>query len=119
MNPRFYLLLVGALLFSSVGFSQTWQRTYGGINTDVNANCATSDGGFLFASSKKTDTYYGYTDIYLLKVNAFGDSLWSQMIGGPSTDMPYAMIQTSAGDILIVGQTYSFSSAYNPDVYVV
>ncbi|HEX7343444.1 MAG TPA: hypothetical protein VF398_04220, partial [bacterium] len=86
-----------------------WSRTYGGSgNEDVGAIIPSGDGGFLLAGG--TNSFgAGQADMWLLKVNAQGDSLWSHTYGGSQNDWAYAIIPSGDGGFLLLGETYSFS----------
>ena len=73
----------------------------------------TRDGGFIVAgyikylSRKKKDH-----DIWVMKVDEIGDQEWCKTFGGPSTDRAWSVKQTSDGEFLVVGETYSFGNNY-------
>jgi len=110
---KFLLLLTGIFLFQSAYGAEgdsLWTRTYGG-NGDERANCIlpTGDGGFLLAGT----TYSfgsGDGDMWLVKVNSQGDSLWSRTYGGSSHEWVSAMVPAGDGGFLLAGGTYSFGS---------
>jgi len=88
----------------SVGDS-LWSRVYGGSEHD---GCLalehTADGGYVLAGY--TDSYgAGDRDMWLLKVDANGDSLWSRTFGGSAYDYCWTMIQTSDGGFALAGET--------------
>ncbi len=85
-----------------------------GIVTDANTSViidegeaitATSDGGFLLAGSMTTNTAKGNggKDVFLIKVNAFGDVVWSKTIGGAGDEQPCGVLETDEGDLIIAG----------------
>jgi len=86
-----------------------WSRTYGGSSyEDVGGIIPSGDGGFLLAGG--TDSFgAGQADMWLVKVNAQGDSLWSHTYGGGLDDWAYAIIPSGDGGFLLLGETYSFS----------
>lgn len=94
-----------------------WSKTYGGSNSD-NAICAkqTIDGGYVMCGS----TYSfgaGSGDIYVIKTDSIGDTLWTKVYGGAQNDEAYAIQQTTDGGYILTGQTYSFGAG-SRDVYV-
>lgn len=67
----------------------------------------TIDGGFLIVGDIKP-TPAATSDVYLLKINAAGQKLWSKQYGGDSTDVGVRIIPTnSGGGYLIVGKSNS------------
>jgi hypothetical protein len=94
-----------------------WTRTYGGSDSDYGW-CVrqTSDGGFIIAA----ETYSfgaGMSDLYLLKTDSEGDTLWTRSYGGIFWDRGNSVQQTTDGGYIITGETYSFDAPY-PDVYL-
>jgi len=96
----------------SHGYMQ-WSKTYGGKYDDQGVSVQqTSDGGYIIVGEKqKTEFDYFGTDydVYLIKTNSNGQVLWEKTYGGPNEDFGYSVQETSEGDFIIVGQTYSFS----------
>jgi len=68
----------------------------------------TSDDGYILAGQ----TGVGYCDIWLIKTNEYGDSLWSRTFGGTHNDLCYSVEQTSDGGYILAGQTRSFGAGW-------
>jgi len=87
-----------------------WNRTYGGAGSDIcYAMDVTSDGGFICAGSSASYGAGG-DDIWLLRVNASGDSLWSRTFGGALADRAWSVDEEPDGSITLGGQTASSGS---------
>jgi hypothetical protein len=94
-----------------------WTRTYGGSVSDY-GECVrqTSDGGYIVAGYTKSFGA-GKTDVYLVKTDSSGDTLWTRTYGGSYWDRGYSVQQTSDGGYIIAAETWSFGAgAY--DVYL-
>ena len=94
-----------------------WEKTHGGDATDQ-AFCveATDDGGFLVLA--ETDSFgAGRRDLYVLKLDASGDLVWSQTYGGAGIEWAKDLIPVSDGAFLLVGETDSFGESF--DAYVI
>ena len=95
-----------------------WTRTYGGTGYDYALSVQqTSDGGYILAGG----TYSfgaGGDDVYLLKINATGDTLWTRTYGGSSHEYGSSVQQTSDSGYILAGTTLSFGSG-NGDVYLI
>ena len=98
--------------------NELWMRTYGGSNHDRGSSIAqTTDGGYIVA---------GYTwsfgagegDVYLLKTDTDGDTIWTRTYGGSDSDYGWSVAQTTDGGYIIAGATYSFGAG-SGDVYFV
>jgi len=90
-----------------------WTRTYGGAGSDYGYSVEeTSDGGYIIAGSYDSSGAVDY-DVYLIKTDARGDTLWTRTYGGPGLDDGYAVQQTSDGGYIIAGCTGSFGEGYS------
>ena len=81
-----------------------WTRTFGGPNADgAYAIESTSDGGFIVAGEKEI-SYFGPTDVYLLKVDGNGDLAWSRTFGETNAnEIGRSVQQTSDGGYIVAG----------------
>ncbi len=84
-----------------------WTKTYGGTGDDWgNSVQQTSDSGYIVAGVTRS---FGDTDqVYLIKINASGDTLWARTYGGTGSDRCYAVQQTQDGGYIVAGYTGSF-----------
>jgi len=106
------------LIKTNVSGDTLWTRTYGGANFDCGFSVQqTSDGGYIIAGS--TSSFgAGYDDVYLIKTNASGDTLWTRTYGGTSSDEGLSVQQTSDGGYIIAGPTTSFGAG-SFDAYLI
>ncbi|MFC1543144.1 hypothetical protein ACFL4K_01235 [Candidatus Neomarinimicrobiota bacterium] len=85
-------------------------KTYGGIFHDLGFSVQqTSDGGYIFTG----DTFSfgaGGIDIWLVKTDAAGDTVWNKTFGGSSEELSRSVQQTSEGGYIVVGYTNSFGA---------
>ena len=95
-----------------------WQKQYGGSGLDYGwAIRRTADGGYIAVG--KTNSYgSGGYDVYLLKLDANGDTMWTRTYGGGSDDNGAWVEQLEDGGYIIVGFTRSFGSG-GSDVYLI
>jgi hypothetical protein len=93
-----------------------WTRTYGGPAWDYGYSVQqTQDGGYIVAGS--TASFGNNDQVYLIKTNAFGDTLWTRTYGGPLGDFGYSVQQTQDTGYIVAGRTTSFKN--NDQVYLV
>ncbi len=103
--------------FNSSG-DTVWRRDYGGPVDDEEAYCIkqTSDGGYIAAGYT-----YGFglfaPHVYLLKVDANGDSMWMRTYGGRYNDGARSVSQTCDGGYIVAGWTQSYG-AMGYDVFL-
>ena len=90
-----------------------WTKTYGGTQGDVgNSIIATPDGGYMLAGATQSvdgdvhNNHGGY-DIWLLKLNAAGDTVWTKTYGGTADDGNGFIVATNDGGYAIAGYTDS------------
>ena len=83
-----------------------WTRAYGGTETDHgNSVEQTYDGGYIVAGST-TSFGAGMTDVYLVKTNSFGDTLWTRTYGGTENEYGNSVQQTSDSGYIITGESF-------------
>ncbi len=94
-----------------------WTRTFGGAGLDeARSVCFTSD-GFLVVAGQTDSFGAGLGDVYLLKVNVDGDTLWTRTFGGADSDWADAVCETADGCYGASGTTGSFNASR--DAYMV
>jgi hypothetical protein len=113
--PAVLFLLAGIVLPSFA--QQTWQRTYGTVGEDMGYSVfQTSDGGFVVSGS--SNYFTNEPRVYLIKTNAYGDTLWTRNYGGNVGEEGWSVQQTSDAGYIIAGYTYSFGAGLS-DVYLI
>jgi len=95
-----------------------WTRTFGGANEDRGTSvCQTTDGCFVVGGATWS---FGADngDVYLVKTDTLGDTLWTRRFGGRSYDQGFSVQQTFDGGYIITGTTQSYGAGLE-DVYLV
>ncbi|HOP95119.1 MAG TPA: Ig-like domain-containing protein [Dictyoglomaceae bacterium] len=94
-----------------------WQKTFGESGYDRASSIQqTIEGGYIVAGY--TDSFgAGYTDVYILKLDANGNLVWQKIYGGSDYDYVYSIQQTNDGGYIAAGLTASFGAGYY-DAYV-
>jgi hypothetical protein len=88
----------------------TWTYTYGGSHDDIGMYVQqTSDGGYILAGSTNCSGNGSY-DVYLIKTNSSGDTLWTRTYGSGVVDYGFTVQQTNDGGYMVFGR----SDGYNP-----
>jgi len=122
MRKKMLLAIASVLLLVSTTAADPgdtlWTRTYGGSSNDW-GECLrqTSDGGYIIAGATRSFGAGSY-DVYLLKTDSSGDTLWTHTYGGSSEDRGYSVQETSDGGFIVAGQTESFGAGES-DLYLV
>ena len=90
------------------------ERIYdkGGTNDFGGSIAQTADSGFIIISSTEILDGGGLNnhDIWLLRTDIEGDTLWTKTYGGAATDVGVAVQQTEDGGYIITGRTHSFGA---------
>ncbi|TAK44567.1 MAG: hypothetical protein EPO28_04695, partial [Saprospiraceae bacterium] len=96
---------------TDVDGKELWSNYYDeGWTEHGNSVIETPDGGFLIAGDIRT-TQLAPSNVYLLKIDARGEKVWSKQYGGGGDDLGFRIIPTeTSGGYLIVGRTASFGN---------
>jgi hypothetical protein len=106
------------LVKTDVSGDTQWTRTYGGTRTDHGLSVQqTSDGGYVIAGAT-VSFGAGGADVYLIKANTSGDTLWTRTYGGTDEETGYSVEQSSDGGYIVAGWTKSFGAG-NGDVFLI
>lgn len=94
-----------------------FQKTYGGELDDYgNSVRQSTDGGYIIVGS--TESYgAGGSDVYLIKTDNTGDTLWTRTIGGADYEGGSSVQQTSDGGYIITG--YAPDTSFGSVVYLI
>jgi len=122
MKKSIFLTVLLGLFLASTAIADPgdtlWTRTYGGYDWEEGHSVQqTSDGGYIVAGYTRSFGA-GSDDVYLVKTDANGDTLWTRTYGGSSSDLGESVQQTTDGGYIIAGKTHSFGARWG-DVYLV
>jgi len=89
-----------------------WSRAYGDTNIDCGYSVAqTTDGGYIITGRTFEYTTNGYySDVYLIKTDSSGDTLWTRKHGTRWHDGGFSVAQTTDKGYIITGYTRHRSS---------
>ncbi|MEJ2613540.1 MAG: T9SS type A sorting domain-containing protein [Ignavibacteriaceae bacterium] len=89
-----------------------WIKKYGGIDQDYGRYVQqTNDGGYIITGDTKSFGA-GLNDVFLVKTNSNGDTIWTRTYGGNQDDNASCVRQTNDRGYIIFGETVSFGSDY-------
>lgn len=117
---RFSLIIL-FIAFNSLLFAQNptihWQNNLGGKNNDfAYATTPTSDGGYVIVGSTNNNNdgdvpsskaLANSSDIWVVKLNTWGEIVWSKTFGGTKDDVATDVLETKDKSILVVATTLS------------
>ncbi|MBA7609841.1 hypothetical protein ES703_17035 [subsurface metagenome] len=96
-----------------------WTRTYSGDSADSPAWFEeTSDSGYIIVGNTRS---FGAedVDIWLIKTDRNGDTLWTKTYGGPEDQWATYVGQTLDGGYMIIGETESFGPCDDGNIWVI
>jgi hypothetical protein len=98
------------LIKANASGQMTWSKRYAGPGTDrATSVVQTPDGGYLVAGW--TSSFgAGDRDVYLIRTDSLGDSLWTRTYGGPLSDGGLSLDRTSDGAYVVAGWTESYGA---------
>lgn len=108
----------GVLLIKtdSIG-NMLWRKLYGGQHCAAKSVQQTVDGGYIICGHM-ADFNNGGWEVWLLKTDILGDTVWTKKYGGYWEDWGYAVVQTLDTCYFIAGHTWSFGAG-GSDVYLI
>ncbi len=111
------LFLAVSAGYATAELDTIWERTYGGSAADgFRSAIPTSDGGIV-AVGYTYSFGAGDVDVFVVRTDASGDTLWMRAFGGPSPDYGYGVCETGDGAYVVAGYTMSLGAGAE-DVYL-
>ncbi|MFC1546932.1 T9SS type A sorting domain-containing protein [Candidatus Neomarinimicrobiota bacterium] len=107
----------GLLIRTDANGDTLWTKTYGGSDWDeLRAILRVSDTGYVLLGSTLS---YGHRDgdAWILAVDAAGDTIWTQTVGGVGYDRSDSGMQTTDGGFIVCGKTRSYGGG-SDDLWV-
>ncbi|MBK9097380.1 MAG: T9SS type A sorting domain-containing protein [bacterium] len=106
------------LIKTDISGNIIWIKTFGGVYTD-GASCVqqTLDGGYIITGN--TSSFGpGLYNVWLIRTNASGDTLWTKTYGGNDDYWSHSIQQTSDGGFIIAGAIFQ-NSIGNFDILLI
>lgn len=93
------------LLKTDANGNKEWLRHYGGSDWDFGKGVTIDSLGNFYATGQTYSYATGESDVYVLKFDAQGDTLWTRTYGGNGKDGGQNIIVCRNGDIVVAGFT--------------
>jgi hypothetical protein len=103
--------------------NKQWDKTFGGnINEKFTEVQQTADGGYIVGgyspspiSGEKSEPSLGSEDLWILKLDSFGNKVWDKTIGTSDYDWLYSLQQTQDGGYILGSRTESGISGHKTE----
>lgn len=108
-----YLILL-FIFFPGLSYSQTitWDRVYNNEEADIAFSIKpTIDNGYIVAGNTSAN-------IWILKLNEFGDTIWTKTYRNSTCNMAKSIIQTNEGNYVITGFKSPSLDYWDNNIYV-
>jgi len=81
-----------------------WDKLYGGVGLNRRGECVlqATDGGYVVVGCTEF-AFIGAGDIWLIKTDAAGDTVWTRTFGGTGFEMGHSVQQTADGGYIVTG----------------
>ncbi|NQU05186.1 MAG: carboxypeptidase regulatory-like domain-containing protein, partial [Calditrichaeota bacterium] len=87
---------------------EDWTQTFGGNGADVLSDICHADEDNIMVVGRTNSEGEGGNDIFLFKINAEGDEIWSRTYGGEEDEQCQSIIRTNDDCYVMAGSTVSF-----------
>lgn len=96
-----------------------WWRIYGGDHYDQGRFiCLSPDGGYVATGVTKSFGIYANDDLWLLKFDSLGDTMWTKVYAGDYRDWGHFVTTTSDGGGYIIGGRSDFTGDDKCDMWL-
>ena len=121
-HPENGYIIIGTTRSSGAGMSDIlifkldnngqlqWEKTYGGTANEWGFSGIKTTENNIIINGMTSSFGNGNDDVYLLKLNSDGDSLWTKTYGGSGKDWCFGISLDSLGNIILTGETNSFGN---------
>jgi len=114
----------GLLLLRAGNGGWIWTKKYSGENVgsqfDIGYSVKqTSDDGYIITGTLDSSDVEGHNDLWILKTDSSGDTLWTKTYGGINSDIGFSIRQTADNGYIVLGMTGAdYRSDVNSDIFL-
>ncbi|MES2680622.1 MAG: T9SS type A sorting domain-containing protein [Bacteroidota bacterium] len=90
-----------------------WQKNIGGVLSEIAKSVVELPDSSLVIAGYTSSFGNGGYDAYIIKTDKNGNLLWQKTFGGTDWDFAYSINNTSDGNLIVCGTTYSFGRGEN------
>ncbi len=113
MKPLIYIIVYATLVCCANSQAIQWQKCIGGSAEDRAFSILLTNGGgyiatgYSFSDDGEISSNQGRSDIWVVKLDDFGDIQWEKSYGGGNWDESYAIRHAGDGGYIVAGLTFS------------
>jgi hypothetical protein len=113
------VFLIGSCLVPKTTASVKWSQVYGEGSVTISSSVIqTSDLGFALVGTIKNSQLVG-SDIYLVRTNSEGITLWNSTYGLIGDENAYSIVQTNDQGFILVGRISNAPDEINSEAWIV
>ena len=95
----------------------TWEKLFVKSNTDVFRSVEEVPAGGYIAAGYTSDWNDNDTDAFVVRLNIYGDTLWTRTFNGGKKDLFYKVKNTADGGFILCGYSSSYNGGSSDDAY--
>ncbi len=104
---KHYLFIFSLLFIFNLQAQVLFEKTYGTIDNDGGYSIHICSNNSYIITGYTSDFYTGYEDIYLIKINEYGDTLWTRTEGDAySFEWGFSVIEDNDNAYIVSGYMY-------------
>lgn len=98
------LFLFAIFIIQFLHSQTTFEKTFGSMDDDEGFSVDICEDGSYLVCGYTTEFFYGYEDMYILKISSNGDTLWTKIIGSADEfEWAYSIKSTNDGGFVVSG----------------
>ncbi|MBK1671571.1 hypothetical protein CKO28_26600 [Rhodovibrio sodomensis] len=87
-----------------------WTRTLDRSGMDAATSVTFAGDGDVVIAASTAGGGFGRDDIWLIRLSADGDNVWTRTLGGPSADTPWSLAPLADGGVVVAASTQSYGA---------
>jgi hypothetical protein len=108
---KIYIIFFTLWVWAQVCYCQiTFQKIIGGSGFELSTGISQLNDGSYIISGRTNSFGAGNSDVYFIKLDSYGDTLWTKTYGNIKDESSWSILQTKDGGYIITGVSTSFIS---------
>ncbi len=94
-----------------------WKKQYGGTGEDIGQSIVFADNSVFVTGYEMSDSDGGLSDVFVMKLDTNGNTIWQKQYGGVNTDRAYSIVYLNSF-LYVTGYEMSDSNGGYADIFV-